>query len=70
MEKNTKLICHTCGNDKKFYREVSIPAKLRVDNKGNDLKTIYDIDRNQFDDYFEVIYCCQCKEIVKEVKLC
>lgn len=58
------LRCPKCGNTKKFYREVSIQAKLRVDANGNDLKRVYDIDKHNFDNYFEVIYCCECNEEV------
>lgn len=54
------LKCLKCGNTKKFYRDVSISAKLRVDNKGNDLKTIFDIDKSQIDNYFEIIRCYEC----------
>lgn len=64
-----KLICPRCGNDKKFYREISLPAKLRVDNKGNDLKTIYDVDKSQFDNSFETIYCYECNEIINDEEI-
>lgn len=59
-----KLKCSNCGNTKKFYRDISISAKLRVDNKGNDLKTIFDIDKYNTDNYFEIIKCCECGEDV------
>ena len=36
------LRCPKCGNTKKFYREVSVSAKLRVDGNGNDLRTVHD----------------------------
>jgi predicted nucleic-acid-binding Zn-ribbon protein len=35
-----KLKCSKCGNDKKFHRDVSIQAKLKINNKGEDLKTV------------------------------
>lgn len=60
------LKCNNCGNDKKFYREISIMAKLRVDSSGKDMKQIYDIDKNMIDNDFEQIYCCDCDEIVVE----
>lgn len=58
------LKCPKCGNTKKFYREVSVSAKVRVDANGNDLKTVYDVDKYHFDNYFEVIYCYECNEEV------
>lgn len=61
-----KLVCPKCGNNKNFYREVSIVAKLKVNNKEEDLKTIYDIDKNNIDNYFQVIYCEKCGAIVKD----
>ncbi|MBN3351901.1 hypothetical protein CF086_16520 [Clostridium botulinum] len=60
-----KLVCPKCGNNKSFYREISITAKLKVNNKEEDLKTIYDINKDNIDNYFEPIYCAKCNEIVK-----
>ena len=39
-------------------------AKLLIDAKGNDTTTIYDIDKTQMDNYFEIIYCGECGEVV------
>lgn len=61
-----KLKCSKCGNTKKFYREISISAKLRVDSDGNDLKTVYDVNKYHTDNYFEVIYCYECNEEVQD----
>ena len=58
------LTCKACGNNKGFYRDISIMAKLLVDAKGNDTTTIYDIDKAQMDSYFEIIYCGECGEVV------
>jgi len=55
--------CPKCGNSKTFYREISIHAKLKVNNKGEDLKTIYDIDKTNIDGYYEdYFYCTKCDE--------
>jgi hypothetical protein len=54
------LICPRCGNNKKFYKEISIAAKLKVNNKGQDLKTIYDINKSDVDNYCENIFCDIC----------
>ena len=35
-----RLICPKCDNDRVFFREISILAKLKVNNKGEDLKMI------------------------------
>lgn len=56
--------CKVCGNDKGFYRDISIMAKLLIDAKGNDTTTIYAIDKTQMDNYFEIIYCGECGEVV------
>lgn len=61
-----RLKCNKCGNNISFYREVSVIAKLKVNNKGKDLKTIYDIDKSNIDGYYEPIYCGICNEVVKE----
>lgn len=59
-----RLKCPNCGNDKSFYRTISIQAKLKVNNKGEDLKIIYDINKNIIDNYFEPICCSQCNTII------
>lgn len=61
-----KLKCPKCGNDKSFYRTISVQAKLKVNNKGEDLKTVYDIDKHNIDNYFEPICCEKCNEIIDE----
>ncbi|GLB26526.1 hypothetical protein LXJ15735_27670 [Lacrimispora xylanolytica] len=60
------LKCDKCGNIKRFYRNISVSAKLRVNNKGEDLKTVYDINKDDCDNYFEPIYCCECGTQVGE----
>ncbi|AVP54504.1 Uncharacterised protein [Clostridium tetani] len=60
-----RLICPKCGNNKSFYREISVTAKLKVNSKEEDLKTIYNIDKNNIDNYFESIYCAKCDAIVR-----
>lgn len=62
------LKCSECGNREDFYRELTIPCKLKVDKHENDLgmDTIYDIDISQFSDYYEVIYCAKCQHVVKD----
>lgn len=62
----SKLVCSKCGNNRSFYREISIVAKLKVNNKEEDLKMIYDIDKNNIDNYFETIYCAKCDATVKD----
>lgn len=64
MEDNYK--CFKCRNTKKFYREVSVPAKLRLDNEDNTEGQIYDIDIEQFDNEFVPIYCAICGECVDD----
>ena len=59
------LKCPDCGNDKYFYRQISIVAKLKVNKKGEDLKTIYDVDKNEIDYYYEIIFCGKCDTVVK-----
>lgn len=58
------LICSKCGNKSKFYRNVSISAKQRVDKYGKSLSMIYDVDKSNIDDSFDNIYCCNCDELV------
>ena len=65
-----KLKCPKCGNTKKFYRDVSVSAKLRVDSNGNDLKTVYDIDKYQIDNHFDISRCYECDaEVLDEVPI-
>ena len=53
--------CPECGNNKTFYREISVVAKLKVNSKGQDLKTVYDIDKTHIDGHYEdYIYCAKC----------
>ncbi|WP_346938296.1 hypothetical protein [uncultured Clostridium sp.] len=61
-----KLKCLNCGNGRSFYRNISIQAKLKVNNKGEDLETIYEVDKCNIDNYFEPIYCSKCGEVVVE----
>lgn len=42
-------------------------AKLRVDSNGEDMKQIYDIDKNNRDNDFGQIYCSNCDEVVIDV---
>lgn len=58
--------CNKCGNDKRFHRQVSIVAKLRVNRKGQDLKTIFDINKKEIDGYYEPVYCTQCGKQVDD----
>lgn len=61
-----KLKCCKCGNNKKFYRDISVTAKLRVNAKGEDLKTVFSINKRIIDGYYNPIYCCECGEQVSE----
>jgi predicted nucleic-acid-binding Zn-ribbon protein len=54
------LKCPKCGNSKKFYRQVSVTAKLKVNKNGEDLKTVYDIEKDNIDGWYEPIYCGVC----------
>ena len=58
------LKCSKCGNDKKFHKDVSVQAKLKVNNRGENLKTIFDIEKANIDSYYEIIYCTICGEVV------
>ncbi|XWX62794.1 hypothetical protein AusDCA_2905 [Desulfitobacterium sp. AusDCA] len=60
------LECPKCGNAKEFYREVSVYAKLKVDKNGEDLKSIFNVDKNHIDSWFEPIYCSVCNTQVGE----
>lgn len=55
-----KLKCEKCGNTKKFYRDISVVAKLRVNSNGEDLKTVFDIKKGIIDGWYEPIYCGEC----------
>jgi len=55
-----QLKCKECGNDKVFYRQISVVAKLKINNKGEDLKTVYNINKSHIDGYYEPIYCGKC----------
>lgn len=54
------LKCPECGNKQTFYRQISVVAKLKVNNKGNDLKIVYAVDKSHIDGYYEPIYCSVC----------
>jgi len=62
MSEIEKLKCSKCGNYKKFYREINLIGKIRVDNKGKVLKQVYDI--NKSGEMFTTIRCCECNDIV------
>lgn len=64
--KRVSLKCPNCGNEKKFYRSISVEAKLRVNKNGDDMKSIYDIDKSNIDGWYEPIYCCECDTQVGE----
>lgn len=56
-----KLKCTECGNTENFYKNITVPAKLKVDNKGNKTEIIYDIE-NEVGDWYGGIYCGECDE--------
>ena len=56
--------CPKCGNTKRFYRDVSIMAKMKVDNTDDVDEEIYDIDKEQLDNIFGIVYCADCGEAV------
>ena len=61
-----KLVCQTCGNSDKFYRCVSVDAKMVVTKTGNDTKRIYGA-RNRYetvDNEYEAVYCSICDHVV------
>ena len=60
------LKCPDCGNNKTFYRLISVVAKLKVNKKGEDLKTVYAVDKSNTDGYYEPIYCSACGTQVGE----
>jgi len=60
------LECPSCGNAKRFYRDISIVAKLRVSPKGEDMKAVFDVKKSVFDGWYEPIYCCDCGTQVGE----
>lgn len=62
-----RLLCSHCGNNKNFYKHVSIQAKLKVNSKGEDLKRVYDIEKNNIDNYFEAIYCGECDREIDDI---
>lgn len=59
-----RLKCIKCGNDKLFYRQISVTAKLKVNNKGEDLKTIFNVDKGHIDGYYETHFCSKCDAVV------
>ncbi len=65
-----KLKCDECGNDKEFYREVSIVAKIKVDNNDKTIKgSLYDINENLIDNEWDTTYCAKCKNAVDETSI-
>ena len=58
--------CPKCGNTKRFYREISIPAKERLDNTDGTEGKIYDIDTEQYDNEFDGVYCFECGTCVND----
>lgn len=58
------LKCPNCGNKSKFYRNVNIAAKQRINKYGEELSMIYDVDKSKIDNSFDDIYCCNCDELV------
>ncbi|AYO30240.1 hypothetical protein D2962_06060 [Biomaibacter acetigenes] len=60
------LKCPKCGNSKTFYRQISVTAKLKVNKQGKDLKTVYDVNKNDIDGWYEPIYCNVCNTQVGE----
>lgn len=55
-----KLRCNNCGNEKEFYRECTLVAKIKINIKdlGNKGKP-YDISK-QVDNYFDTVFCGKC----------
>jgi hypothetical protein len=60
----SKLKCAECGNTKNFYKNITVPAKLKVDSEGNESETIYDIEK-EVGDWCSGIYCGECDEEIE-----
>lgn len=58
--------CDNCGNTKKFYSEVSVEAKIRINKEGEMWGNPYDIDKYNIDNAFEEVWCTVCGELVEE----
>lgn len=59
--------CDNCGNDKYFYYEVTVPARQKFNAKtGKEVGKPYKIDKGNIDETFQIIYCCDCEEIVAD----
>lgn len=60
------LKCKKCGNEKSFYRDISGAARVKVNRKGKDLKTVFGIRKSIIDGYYDPIYCTECGTQVAE----
>jgi predicted nucleic-acid-binding Zn-ribbon protein len=59
--------CGNCGNKRFFYNEVSVMAKELLDQKqGPRNGKIIEIESNRTDNFFEIVYCYKCGEVVEE----
>lgn len=61
-----KIKCDKCGNDKRFYLECSVPAKIEYNPYTYEHGDIFDIDREgETDNIFETVYCRECSSEVE-----
>lgn len=60
--------CDKCGNDKDFYMEVSVIGKIKISAKTHLPKgKVYDIDKDNTDDFYEdTFYCSKCNNVVED----
>jgi hypothetical protein len=62
-----RLVCPNYGNRRTFHRDISIAAKLKVNSKGEDLKTIFAINKDNIDGWYEPIYCSKCNTEITDI---
>lgn len=60
-----KYICPKCGNDKRFYTDCTTPAKIEYDPYTGEYGDMFDIDGVQVDNFYEILYCRECGEVIE-----
>ena len=60
-----RFICKKCGNDKRFYTDCTISAKIEYDPYNYSYGDVFDINIGQVDSFGDVIYCRECDEVVE-----
>jgi len=58
--------CTNCGNEKEFYRKISVKSIERVTKEREFYGMPHNIILYDIDSSFEVIYCAECDDVIKE----